>query len=371
MKTIAVVDLVSPYGHRDINAFIVDAIAEFAIVIFCAAENYLPQTKKSNITYIGIAPEFYKITSSPLKTRWGYYKAIKATLQALHKHHYDGVLVVTYDTVSLSVFSLLHRYSINKKFHNAILMNHNNVDELSKSSIKRALFNFLPKHFVFSNYEEYISDFVKQKLGKKVITIPHNLNHYKLLMTPSQRFVQEVNAFWSPKCICVFLPSIASVSPEVLNSIYDSLSCSCYDGSIKIIGRGYSNVRSKFLWLNENGYTDEEYAYLMHMADFILMPYSESSFKYRVSGVFYDALTFSKPIIYTPSPFFKCLINKFGKIGIGITPQTDIVQIEEMIRYFDLSEVKRSLIQMQNYYSDEKVTELLKYHLTLNEKSEA
>ena len=100
--------------------------------------------------------------------------------------------------------------------------------------------------------------------------------------------------------------------------------------------------------------SDEEYSYIMQHTSYVFMPYDIETYKYRVSGVYFDALTFSKPIIFFGTMFFKNQVSKFGELGLEISSTIKNELIHDAEKYCSYRE---NINKAKEYYADINIQE--------------
>ena len=112
---------------------------------------------------------------------------------------------------------------------------------------------------------------------------------------------------------------------------------------------------SKNLMIEKNYLSDDEYAFLVDSCHYLLLGYNAERYKHRVSGVYYDAITFLKPIIYSESLFFLDQNERFGDIGIRLVDNFKKV-IDECL-HADYAQIIENIKKVNRFYQDEMVLE--------------
>lgn len=89
----------------------------------------------------------------------------------------------------------------------------------------------------------------------------------------------------------------------------------CYVGHF--VDPGMNQFNNDCVVLPSKDLPLEKVAYQKHVmnADFLVFFYSEDSYKFGASGVFFDAVKFEKPIIAIKNDFFSYYFNEYGDLG--------------------------------------------------------
>lgn len=197
-----------------------------------------------------------------------------------------------------------------------IVCNHNNVDQLEKSIIKRLLFNMLRNKVYHCAFEPFIKDRLVEKYNlskERIFVWPHPTER------PMKCFTHEDIIY-----DCVGISN--SNDEETIKSIYEN---EVRYGAIKARGQ-HIVLRAKTLTPFDDGYltlikgwiSQKEYERYFNQAKSILISFPQS-FQYRVSATVLDGLINKKIIIGADIPLMRyysqrypslCFIYENGKI---------------------------------------------------------
>ena len=352
MKEIILLDTLAPIGHKDINEFYIDKLKDSFNLTYMSRVDYPSKQLCDKYRRLDIKEKYYK-GQSPLKKRLGYLLTL-FSIKANSKRKIDTMIFLSYDIISFGVFSLLNRRFISN--HKIYLFNHNNIDELINSKIKRFFLKLIPKDVSFLCYEDFITEYLKNNLNRNAITLRHNLNHYKLEYKQNN-INPEVKKFFNDDAIYIVALSGNDISGAVINSIKElDKSNVLMNKNIKIFIKNKKLVyNSDYVYVCNDYMSDNDYSYALSHCNYILLPYDVDEFKYRVSGLFFDSLTFKKPVIATKTLFMEHLIQKFGIFGYFYDKDESFNTLIKNIT-IDAQTLYQSVIdKMFEYYSDERV----------------
>lgn len=356
---IVVVDPLSPFGHKDINRVLLSSIVCDCEVVYIGSSSFadiVPQ----GVSFIPIDSSLFTIGRNSLNNRWRLLKALRMISKIVRRLSPDVIFFMSYETLT---FSLLCRSFMTKsKQRRLYLMNHLNVDELSDSSIKRIAFKMIPKCFVHVVYEDFIKDYIEEHYDRRSLTLPHNLNTYKLFYKCDD--FKYKSFFEAGNDYIVLAPSGNIFDGDVIGEIIN------LDKDGYLVKRGLKLfLKSKGLHYESNNLiiadtylSESEYSFAFENSTYIFLPY-DLRYKYRASGVYFDALTFSKPILYSDTLFFRDQEKRFGEIGITI--KQSMKDTFDLICPENIEKHKRNITYARQFYSDDNfIKRINKYLLT-------
>lgn len=317
MKKILVIDPISPFGHADINRVILNIMVKEYDVIYCASEDFGSFVPK-NCKYIPLNRKYFQNNRSSIINRIQYMKAIFRICKLVRGIKPDDVLIISYDVVTFGLLYYLFSKSVGgkEKIH---LLNHNNIDECDRSKIKRLLFSVISRKSKQVVYEKFIKEYVDNKYGISCDLMRHNINLYK--SSVSGDMSEDIQDFlYGQGCTRIIMLSGNELSSEYLDELIELDKSSYFrDRNIKVYLKSKeATYKSQNLVVSGKYLSDREYSALFENSSFILLPYDTENYKYRISGVYYDALTFCKPIIYSNTVFFQDQNNRFGELGLPL-----------------------------------------------------
>lgn len=345
---ILVIDPLSPFGHKDINKVFLDSISKEFEVIYIASSSFT-DIVPSHISFIPIESSLFTLGVNSFQNRWRISKVIITISKHLRRLTPDVVFYMSYETIT---FSILYRLFLNKfgPETKTFLMNHLNIDELSESFLKRLFFLFIPLSCVHVVYEDFIRDYVRRHFGRNTLTFHHNLNSYKRRYICNSFPYQ--NFFEGEHMTYIVAPSGNSFNEVILNEIMaldDDGYLSNHNIRVFIKNRKI-RYQSDHLIITNAYLSDDEYSYVLDKSSYILLPY-DLKYRYRASGVYFDALTFSKPIIFSGTLFFDNQEERFGELGLKI--RHSIRETFDMLNSAALSIHERNIKIARQFYDDQ------------------
>jgi glycosyltransferase involved in cell wall biosynthesis len=213
----------------------------------------------------------------------------------------DLVIFFSYETVSLSLASFFFSSPV-------LAFNHYNVDDFSneilKSRIKFFLISHLAQKVALVSLEDFITDHLKTVgLKNKLFTLPHPIlddivEKYTRMWSNTNHDSREHKEYY-----VIFIPS-GSSSKNFLNNFFSQEMV-----GLKIYAKYDKQIKTDAIQ-TKPFFDDEEYYKIMKSCDFVFIPFNEN-FNYRVSGVFYEAVSFGKHVLVTNSKFSEFMKEKY------------------------------------------------------------
>ncbi len=359
MKNIVLADPLSPEGHKDIDKVIIRLLKDYCNLVVITADEYLDE-KFNNVRYISLKKDLFYISNNSLKNRKRLFQVLMVIKKYLKEiEDIDNLIIMSYDTITFSIWNRLFKGIPLKLLNKTYIYNHSNIDEIISSRIKNKMFNLISSDIHFVCYEEFIRNKVEILYQKQSIVIRHNISNYKKKFM-LEKVRKELKQFFNDESFVISFPSTIYDQYNILSCII-KLDKSGYlrDHGIKIfIKRATSEYVSKNIMILNDYLTFDEYSYIFLKSNSIGIIYNPSEYVYRVSGVYFDALTFKKPVIYSKTLFFEDQVKRFGAIGSEYTQDMRKSIID--ICNADYDELINNISKANNYYSDINVLSDLK-----------
>lgn len=318
MKRIFLMDPLSPWGHKDINEVTIDILHGSYEIVYCGAKDFV-EKKYADVTYIEMDREYFEITGSSVNNRIRLIKVLKKMLNLACRENPDYIYLMSYDTIVTAFVMCAFRFKYKKLFQKIFLLNHSNADEILGNKIKKAAFQMIPSAVTNVFYEKYIGEKIQAYTKKSYKVIHHNINDYKMLCGKKEHVRKELlDFFGAEECLYVVSPS----SNEIDMSFFDEIMEMDKTGVLSENKIKFFIKDKRVEYCSEHVYffheflSDDEYSYVLKEASFVLLLYNEKTYRYRVSGVYFDAVTFQKPIIYSNNLFFEDQRRRFHDIGV-------------------------------------------------------
>lgn len=351
-KTIIIIDPLSPKGHYDINKVALEILAGEYDIKYYAAE-YYKSLVPNGVEFHGYDRHYFELKSSPLENRKNLYHGFKKMLADINKENErKTILLMSYDII---VFYLLRRKMQLTK-NDVLLFSHSNVDDYRRSKIKRFLYNRVSKKTKTIVYEQFILDYLKDHYDTDSYVVRHTLNNYKKFFSDT---IDDSLCSFVKKDDAMTIVSLSgnAIEKGIIEELIE-LDENGYlaTNSIRLyIKYNSCEYKSNNLWITKTYLNDGEYAYLVDQSTYMLLCYNSESYQYRVSGVYFDALTFEKPIIYSNSLFFLDQSERFGEIGVIF--KDSMKDVLQRCLSADYSQITQNVIKAKEYYSDKLVLE--------------
>ena len=325
------INTLAPSGHVRFDQEILKCLHELGSVTFAAPPGYLDDSAADHRVDIKTANIH---SGSRIGSRWAQVKALGEVLKTLNPERYDAVIFLAYELTS---FALRWPSSIP-----AILFEHNNVDEICNSGLKRYVFKRFVKNKKHVTYEQYIVNLLNEEFGKNAFHVPHPVT----MSVPVSSDAVQKRADGAP--LKIFSPSQrtpADVQRELVDLVIAN------PGEYSVLARG-----SEY----ETG------------ADYILQPYFENfdaeladadvcviggDYGYRVSAIAYQVLSIGRPVVMFNSLFAKELLSQFpGQVyligsvselsNLRSKLQRSVPASQEFVETHSFETVKRALAKV-------------------------
>lgn len=258
----------------------------------------------------------------PVKARVNTCYNFYETMRKIRNMTFNTIIVLGYDPV---MFSFMYKHLL--QIGQVIVVEHHQLDEVSRSKIKTKLWNLYKNKINHILLDESIVDTVSRKFNidiKKIYVLPHPCKKQK-----------------SDRSSCLGKQVVLAISGsndlEQLKQLieYEKETHFLEKNNILIYIRGFSEDISEVnSFRSIDGYlTEEEYDTLYTNCSYVLMPFPER-YRYRCSGTLIDALSAGKCVI--SSKLYES--NTYAKIYPNICATYDsIVEIGDIIKKMSMA----------------------------------
>lgn len=265
MERLTLIETKCPIGHISLYRKIINKYSESYKVRLITFDDYY---EALNVDYenfsLGKKSEKY---NGPLLYRLSQARLIKKSLEK----SIGKIVFLSYDTVAF----FLNRTSISKYEHEILVLEHNNIDQLKGSIIKRMCYRGINSKVVHMCFESYISKHIKNFYGKTTVVFPH----------PITRATSFDNK-----------ESLASVFAPSSDSDFHFLS---EIAEVCVNNKIYFYSKANDLFNNSEYVRTEKYFSNYHeIFSHSLIILISVDYEYRVSGVFYEALSYGKKVLF-------------------------------------------------------------------------
>lgn len=268
-KKIAIIDLLAERGHIHFVKSTIEILSSRYEITFISSNNYIQTIDHKRS--IGLNNKLFE-KGNKLGFFINQIKLIRE-VRGLELNRYEHIIFTGFENITFSLFK--------KKNNSTFLYIHNNLD---RRMISKLFFYLLSKNYTFMVFEDYIRDFlIKNK--RSAVSIPYPIANQNEIQVKS-----KVENF-------IFAPNVNPKGNEFEGLVHFALDrgLEIYVKYKNIENPGYSNVIVKPYYDN--------YSEMLKAANFIAV---DISYDYRVSAVFYDAMTNNKKIIFLNSKNLFC-----------------------------------------------------------------
>jgi hypothetical protein len=274
LKNILVIDLLSEPGHVNTNIRIIDILQKSYNITYITDEEYSKKFDSLNVKKFNVS---IKIILTPLGFRFNQIISLQRVKRNINKEKFQIVIFLGYETISMSFFLLTIKKSIRKKL---FILNHNNIDELLKSKVKKWVFNNIMAKINHLAYEPYIKKYLEEEYGKKAYLLSHPIP------------ITKKNI--GKKVFQIFCPSSGG---KAYNS--EIVKFAKKNTNINFIIKGDTESEGPNYVIKKHF---DQYFEILKESAFVLIPVQ---YKYRVSGVIYESLANNCTIIMLDSLYAK------------------------------------------------------------------
>lgn len=281
------IDPESFLAHKNYNKIQLGALEKITKSIsVCFKEGYVNELDNDAESVLSIPNCLYKKSSNPLFSRImmliRYWFIILKLFTKFKK--YDVIIIAYYDELPL-LFAPFPK--------NSYLINHVNIYSIYRSRLKRFFFKLISKRYHQVVMDEMSENYLRSIKIKKIRLIRHGL---------IEPFTNLDRTKINKKII--FCPSARSVDSKFVQSIIEDKEF------IKILNKlgyqfivkgHYKDVNQECITIIDRFIPESEYQEIFLSSCIILLPY-DLKFKYRSSGVLFEAITNKKIIIARDIP---------------------------------------------------------------------
>ena len=337
MQRILYVDLLSPMGHRYFNMLNIKALSKKFDVVTAGRENAIESTKPDIVI-----PEDFFMVRNKVDFRIKELRMIDWLLRKQLLEDFDLIIFSSYETISFS----LRSKDLQKKCQRAAIINHNNIDELEKSAIKRKFFRKIDKGIFQCVFEEYFKVHLQNELNveNNVVVIPHIvLDRTHIAMENVKPLVFVPTKLYNTR----YLENVFSESVDEVSFVIKS-----------DVSFNKKNVKS-ISYLERSQYED-----IFSECSFVLLPLT-TDYNYRVSSILYECFSFSRPCFVFKNKFSSFLGSMYPNVVHIIDEETPFKTIWEIYTSINREAFEKDRENFLNKHSENRFLESIMEILNL------
>lgn len=316
MRKLCVLDVYEAKGHIALNKFFLNELKNDYNITIIGSKGFTDNYNDIEMSVINTTP--FDLANKLIFRVYSFCVLLRAVFYGI-KNSDSKLLILSYEEVTFSLFSRL----LCTIFDSVACFEHATIPNNNSHKIKRVSFSLISRKVVHLVFEEYMAILLRETFYKqaKVVFHPCLLGCFN-------------DSSLKNNIISVFCPSggvsanfhekVAEHAEVYKNFFYYGKTCN------------NENKAEKYFLLKK--YYDD-YNDVFCNSDIILFPLA---YDYRVSGVFYEALSKSKIVFMRDSIFSRFCLDKYGDEFVRIySTEEDL-----FILLSSISEVKKS----QNHY---------------------
>ena len=301
MKKILYIDLLSPIGHQKFNELTLKALLKSFEVTTIAKHNFA-KTFSPDITI----PDVFFTNYNKIHYRIVEIKKINWVINKVKKlETFDLMIFSSYETISFSIKSR----ELGKLGPKIAIFNHNNLDELDNSKIKKTIFKKINTNIIQLVFEGYMKKYLLDniKVKNEVIVVPHIVEDMKYMSNSDNSLLK------------IFIPS-KNYNFHYINELINNSNNNVHFTIKSEFEFNTGNVISK-PYFNQN-----EYEAIFGDANFIILPLNVK-YNYRISNLINECFSFSKPCFTFNSKLTQYLNHLYPEVVHIIHDKTNIKKI--------------------------------------------
>lgn len=336
---ILIIDMLSPKGHVNYNKGLIRILEKGKhSVTFIAQKDLVEELYGNKNRESQIIPNDcfldYSETLSNNFFRPIIWRKRLINWICRHRNEYNRYDYVLFSSAEPFVISWCSRH---------IKTRHGFVDHGIGKVGESLLYKFCYKYLLNKNtdtwvLEEYIAEYVKNIINRKILVMYHPIFSPYVEKTTVNQNKQVILFAPSGGNDVAFVDSLISSSRTFPNN---------YKIIIKGRGKEYEDENVKVYSGHLN--SDLYYRYF-NESSAILIPY-ESTYNYRTSAIFFEAMAAQKPVLILDNNTLVQFASKFPKVTFLFHDISDIPKVMSKIGIIESSSYKEIL----EYYSDENI----------------
>lgn len=323
---IFVVDFISPIGHKKLNYFFLNVLkTEEVESHFLFKSNYLFSIDKKDFMTFTVLPSL-NIRSRRTSDSQGFLSYIEALFYTFYLMFFllgktSKCKVKKIFFTSYNCFSHLLCFFILKKLFKfqIFVFEHNSIPSSSerfKDRLKRFLFKISSSFVTHIVFENYIANYLSDTYNSKNVVVPHPCLSEK---EDDLDITDDCYKYLNTNVKFAFSPS-GSTGDAFISLLDNSLN---KNGKLIFLTKSSTYFSPYSMTLVRPSF--KSYYCLLSKCSFVVIG---CDFDYRVSGVFYEALALSKPILINKSIFSSNVQNLYPNVFI-----LDEIYIDEIINF--------------------------------------
>lgn len=333
MHSILVVDTVCEPGHDRFNRHIIQMLVTQFNVILYTSRGF---ARRLDIPGLKILTFNERRTNRLARLLW-QYSLTRKMLKYYSTTSSIACFVLAYETIPYSLATFRASKPV-------FLFEHNNVDQLQSSTLKRYLYRAISNTTIHITLEKYIATYIRNEYGK----VSRYINH------PSYQLDEKPIDKCQIQGPYIFCPN-GTVEPYLVKTIEEYAKINS-DYEFYFKGHGSSaNEKIHHVPFYNN------YDSMLKHATFVL---SGVRYTYRVSGIVYESLCLGKFILLQSSKYahelakrFPKSIYTFGNLSeltklLQETPKSDTnnLEIREYRRRHSSEYIQKQLLSIMSEY---------------------
>lgn len=292
------------------------------------------QEKQCNVhicsNFTGFFPSIFR--KNKFLALWKLFTCYIKYVFLILSHKKDKIIYLAYGEIYELPFLLSTIFSKNIYIdvHEVHALKYN--DSSFVSIIFNKIYLFFIKNIIY--HSERTKEILKNK-NLRMYYVPHFKYVFKQTYN-EQSIADDIKKIASNNTIkFLFFGNLSTIKGiDIILDSFNQLSLEELNVDLIIAGKNVENIdftqykSKKNYYIFDRHINDDELIYLYKIANFILLPYKQSS----QSGIFAMAAYFRKPMILSDIPYFKNMLKEYPSFGVISTLNQYLTTIQKVIQ---------------------------------------
>ena len=315
-------------GHIAFNKCILSILSSIGEVTFVSSPHYLKKIETNNVRQIPIS---YYSSKSKIGFRYKQILVLKKILKTIPINTFDNVIFLGYETISMSL-------SWPRKIR-TFVFEHNNISNAQNSFIKMFFLKYLPRNIIHLTFMEHIAEYLRRISNREinVVPFPYCKTEGMLHSYTNQMQIKNKKIIFSPSS-----QTPESLIGKLITIIKDNHEYYLISKGSRVVKESNYEMKTHF----------DEYYSILNCATLVFIG---GDYKYRISGVVYEAFTYCKPVVMLQNEYANELKKQFPGLVYIINNLEDIIQIkvdyELLMNSYNVFERAHSNLQIEKILS--------------------
>lgn len=336
------------YGHKAYDAHFIQKLSKYGNVFYLAPMNWY-QFNEENRRITCIPFTYATNSGNRINVLKSLIKKIGIIKRSNQKYKFDTIIISTFYVKALPTILNLSRLD----YRRIVLIHHNTIDSIDANEIQRKCFEKYKNNLRHIVFEDFISEHIICELGvneKNVFAVPHPISGKRTLYKEGLFKCVGLSGSNDERIIEIIILEETKHGVFKKHGAHLLIKSQCYE------------FDNGFLKVVKGKLSDEDYINALESAEFVYIPFPDK-YKYRVSGVFFEAILNFKRVIASDFLLANVYSNKYPGLVTIVHTCDDIMNALCESRASNY-EKQRDLFLQE--HSEEVIEDRIAYLLNVN-----